>query len=72
MALGYSASISPGLGESGGDFADTNFSGNVDDLVAAANYLKENYAAPRPDYWALPRWGSGYFCSTAKSLPSKP
>lgn len=35
-----------GLGESGGDFADTNFSGNVDDLVAAADYLKENYAAP--------------------------
>ncbi|WP_430967928.1 bifunctional alpha/beta hydrolase/OsmC family protein [Spongiimicrobium sp. 2-473A-2-J] len=35
-----------GLGESSGDFADTNFSGNVDDLVAAADYLKENYAAP--------------------------
>ncbi len=35
-----------GLGESEGDFADTNFSGNVADLVAAANYLKENYQAP--------------------------
>lgn len=35
-----------GLGESEGDFADTNFSGNVEDLVAAAKYLKENYEAP--------------------------
>ncbi len=35
-----------GLGESEGDFADTNFSGNVEDLVAAADFLKENYSAP--------------------------
>ncbi|MEX0289800.1 MAG: alpha/beta fold hydrolase [Flavobacteriaceae bacterium] len=35
-----------GLGESEGDFSDTNFSGNVEDLVAAANYLKETYKAP--------------------------
>lgn len=35
-----------GLGESEGDFADTNFSGNVGDLVAAADFLKENYKAP--------------------------
>lgn len=35
-----------GLGESEGDFADTNFSGNVEDLVAAADYLKENHQAP--------------------------
>lgn len=35
-----------GLGESDGDFEDTNFSGNVEDLVAAADYLAENYAAP--------------------------
>lgn len=35
-----------GLGESDGDFENTNFSGNVDDLVAAANFLKENYKAP--------------------------
>ncbi|WP_340063843.1 bifunctional alpha/beta hydrolase/OsmC family protein [Ascidiimonas aurantiaca] len=35
-----------GLGESEGDFADTNFSGNVEDLVAAADYLKEHYQAP--------------------------
>jgi putative redox protein len=35
-----------GLGESEGDFADTNFSGNVEDLIAAADFLKENYQAP--------------------------
>ncbi len=35
-----------GLGESEGDFADTNFSSNVEDLVAAANYLKENHQTP--------------------------
>ncbi|MFP2996445.1 bifunctional alpha/beta hydrolase/OsmC family protein [Spongiivirga sp. MCCC 1A20706] len=35
-----------GLGESEGDFADTNFSGNVDDLVAAAAFLEKEYEAP--------------------------
>ena len=35
-----------GLGESEGDFADTNFSGNVEDLIAAADFLKDNYKAP--------------------------
>ncbi|QLG43995.1 bifunctional alpha/beta hydrolase/OsmC family protein [Costertonia aggregata] len=35
-----------GLGESEGDFADTNFSGNVSDLVAAARYLGNHYKAP--------------------------
>ncbi|MEO9021991.1 MAG: bifunctional alpha/beta hydrolase/OsmC family protein [Ginsengibacter sp.] len=35
-----------GLGESDGDFENTNFSGNVEDLVAAAAYLKENFQAP--------------------------
>ena len=35
-----------GLGESEGDFEDTNFSGNVEDLVAAADYLKANYQTP--------------------------
>ena len=36
-----------GLGESEGDFADTNFSSNVEDLVAAARYLEEHYEAPK-------------------------
>ncbi|WP_378184122.1 alpha/beta fold hydrolase [Aquimarina sp. SS2-1] len=35
-----------GLGESEGDFADTNFSGNVEDLVAAADFLTKEYQAP--------------------------
>ena len=35
-----------GLGESEGDFADTNFSSNVDDLVAAADYMGRDYDAP--------------------------
>ncbi|MBF4985779.1 OsmC family protein [Nonlabens mediterrranea] len=35
-----------GLGDSDGDFADTNFSGNVDDLIAAIDFLKMNYQAP--------------------------
>ncbi len=35
-----------GLGESEGDFADTNFSSNVDDVVAAARFLEASYGAP--------------------------
>lgn len=35
-----------GLGESEGDFADTNFSSNVTDLVSAAQYLEAHYQAP--------------------------
>ncbi len=36
-----------GLGQSDGDFADTNFSSNVSDLIAAVRFLAENYAAPQ-------------------------
>ena len=32
-----------GLGESEGEFEDTNFSSNVQDLIVAAEYLEENY-----------------------------
>lgn len=35
-----------GLGESDGEFANTNFSSNVEDLVAAANYMKQDLEAP--------------------------
>jgi uncharacterized OsmC-like protein/alpha/beta superfamily hydrolase len=35
-----------GLGESEGDFADTNFSSNVEDLVAAARFMEERGEAP--------------------------
>lgn len=36
-----------GLGGSGGDFASTNFSSNVSDLIKAAGFLRENYEAPK-------------------------
>ncbi|MCK8602087.1 bifunctional alpha/beta hydrolase/OsmC family protein [Desulfoferrobacter suflitae] len=36
-----------GLGESEGEFAETNFSSNVADLAAAADFLKDNFAAPK-------------------------
>jgi uncharacterized protein len=36
-----------GLGASAGDFGDTNFSSNVEDLVAAAAFLREKFEAPR-------------------------
>lgn len=35
-----------GLGESEGEFSNTNFSSNVMDLMAAADFLEENYMAP--------------------------
>ncbi len=35
-----------GLGESEGDFEDTNFSKNISDLLAAAHFLEENHTAP--------------------------
>jgi putative redox protein len=35
-----------GLGASEGEFANTNFSSNVEDLKRAADYLRENHSAP--------------------------
>ncbi|MCA9242865.1 MAG: alpha/beta fold hydrolase, partial [Phycisphaerales bacterium] len=35
-----------GLGHSEGDFADSNFSTNVEDLTRAADWLRDNLAAP--------------------------
>ncbi len=36
-----------GLGNSGGDFANTNFSSNVGDLIAAANFMRQEFKAPQ-------------------------
>jgi putative redox protein len=36
-----------GLGGSDGDFGNTNFSSNIEDLLDAADFLSENYQAPR-------------------------
>ena len=35
-----------GLGRSEGEFAESHFSANVDDLIAVNNFLAENYKAP--------------------------
>ena len=35
-----------GLGKSEGEFADSHFSANIDDLVAVSDFMKENYEAP--------------------------
>ena len=35
-----------GLGQSGGDFSDTNFSSNVKDILGAAEYLRTHHHAP--------------------------
>ena len=35
-----------GLNKSEGDFSDTNFSTNVQDIIAASEYLTKNYKAP--------------------------
>ena len=36
-----------GLGESEGEFEETNFSTNVADLVSAARYLEDSFEAPK-------------------------
>ncbi|MCY3771237.1 MAG: alpha/beta fold hydrolase [Gemmatimonadetes bacterium] len=36
-----------GLGDSEGDFSETGFASNVDDLVAAAKYLESHHEAPQ-------------------------
>lgn len=36
-----------GLGESEGEFAETTFSSNIGDLLAAAQYLKDEHEAPK-------------------------
>jgi putative redox protein len=36
-----------GLGESEGDFADTNFSSNVGELIDAAKFMQSNFEAPK-------------------------
>lgn len=35
-----------GLGDSEGEFSDTHFSSNIEDILAAANFLESNYYAP--------------------------
>jgi len=46
MGIGVLRFDFTGLGNSEGDFSNTNFSSNVEDLVAAYNHLKKEYFAP--------------------------
>ncbi|MCG8491438.1 MAG: bifunctional alpha/beta hydrolase/OsmC family protein [Sneathiellales bacterium] len=57
-----------GLGSSEGEFENTNFSSNVDDLVAAAEFLQENYAAP--DLLIGHSLGGAAVLVAAKHIPS--
>ena len=36
-----------GLGKSEGEFTDSNFSSNVEDLLSAADFMTKNYASPK-------------------------
>jgi len=36
-----------GLGSSDGDFANTNFTSNVEDLIKAADYMRDHFQAPK-------------------------
>jgi putative redox protein len=36
-----------GLGHSGGDFSESNFSSNIEDIVCAARYLREHHVPPQ-------------------------
>jgi pimeloyl-ACP methyl ester carboxylesterase len=57
-----------GLGESEGDFADTNFSSNVSDLVAAGEYMGRELEAPR--FLVGHSLGGAAVLHAAHSLPS--
>ena len=37
----------PGLGQSGGEYRDTTFSQNADDIIAAVEWLSSNYETPQ-------------------------
>ncbi len=47
MASPCCASTSPASGPASGEFANTNFSSNLEDLAAAADYLRQTHQAPR-------------------------
>ena len=57
-----------GLGESEGDFADTNFSSNVEDLIEAAEVLKAHYEAPK--ILIGHSFGGAAVLQAAKRIPS--
>ena len=56
-----------GLGSSEGEFQNTNFSSNVDDLVAAANHLRMHHQAPR--FSSVTRWEVQPFSPRRTAFP---
>lgn len=36
-----------GIGESEGEFSDTNFTSNIEDILSSAEFLREHYQAPK-------------------------
>jgi putative redox protein len=56
-----------GLGESEGDFSDTNFSSNLEDLLAAADFLRTQYRAP--DLLIGHSWGGTAALACASRIP---
>jgi len=56
-----------GIGESGGDFADKTFAANVEDLVAAAECLREKRSAPR--LLIGHSWGGAAVIAAAPQIP---
>lgn len=57
-----------GLGNSGGKFSDTDFTSNVNDIVAAADYLKQHHQAP--EILIGHSLGGTAVLSAAKHIPS--
>ena len=57
-----------GLGNSDGDFANTNFSSNVQDLIAAAEFLSNEFEAPQ--LLIGHSLGGAAVLAAASSLPS--
>ncbi len=49
-----------GLGDSEGEFAETSFSSNVDDIVAAADFLADEPWCALCAHRPLSRWGRGH------------
>ena len=56
-----------GLGNSDGDFANSNFSSNIQDLLSAAQYLEEHFAAP--EFLIGHSLGGAAVLAMAKQLP---
>lgn len=57
-----------GLGESGGDFADTGFRSNVEDVIAAARFLAEIREGPR--LLVGHSWGGAAVLQAAPAVPT--